>query len=69
MKKFYLLQLQYNTNKVLLEMFAINKKEAIRNFQNLRPDLTLDDDGYFTTNKESIEIYDGHISYCVAEQF
>jgi hypothetical protein len=67
MKKFCLLELQYNANRVLLECETPTKSEAVEIFRRLRPDLLLNDDGYARTDEENFGVHDGHLSYCVAE--
>ncbi len=68
MKKFYLLKLfpsvnltgfQGSENQVIGEVVTENKTDAVEYFQQLRPDLELDNDGYAKHD---------NISYCVVEQ-
>lgn len=63
MKKFYLLRLQFGDNVVICEVTAINEGVAINAFQQLHPELNLNNNGY-------AQIHDPRgISYCVARQF
>jgi len=58
MKRYALLSLLHNANKVIGECYAATKKEAVEKFQKTHPYCLLDDDGY-AKNMD--------LTYCVAE--
>ena len=61
MKKYALLRLENNSNKVIDETFAKHDTEAAANFMVKNPNLNLDVRGYGRTNYG--------VTFCVAEYF
>ena len=63
-KTFYLLKLEHNKNTVLNQICQPHEGHAIKLYQNLYPELGLNNNGYAQGAGS-----DRYISYCIATKF